>query len=149
MSRAFSFCGVRMDPGQAASQIFLQPGVLTVDITALLPSGQKDLVRIADDSVRQLRIGPLFQAPQALVAFCPPGRVGDHMAALIAQVGSDDDADIIKLQSLGGVDTAYLLEGISVNGPGAGGAEVPAGAEAVLQFDIIDRGSPDFLLSHG
>lgn len=72
---------------------------------------------------------------------------GDDLAVADDQVRPDDDADVVDLQALAGMDAADLFDGVLGDDPEAAVlVEVPL-ALVVADDDVLLPGS--FLLRHG
>ena len=120
-----SLPGNRGPAFQPPLDVITQGFVFAVDKTAFLSTWQNGPVRVADDPVGQSVVPCRPDSFQGLVSTGSLREISLHLPVPENQVSANDDTDIIKLQSLGGVYAPDLFKGVFIDGEGLGVAEVP------------------------
>lgn len=134
-------CGVFLAAvGYKTSDIGGESSVLAIDITALLTTGKEYSVYISYNTVRKnVRTWFAVIARKGIIAFRMCCAVGDNGSVFISHILTDNYADIIKLKTLTGMDTAYLLKGILIYCPCTAETEirVPFCPEVPVKTNVV------------
>jgi len=123
---------------QAGSEVVGKRGVGAEDVADLESSGHQHPVGVADDGVGfalgavGVGLGQALEAPERLIHFGAARVVGDDGTVLEAHVVADDDANIVELEALRGVNAADLVDRVVVDCPCVCGVEVPGALEFML-----------------
>lgn len=144
--RGFGFLEFRQEGTDTLGlEIEIGLGVGGVDVAALGSPRHQGAVGVLDDEVGfGLGFGGLgpeqaFVALDRGIAGGAFRAVGDDLAIPDDQIGADDDADVVELESLAGVDAADLADGVGFQDPeGSVFAEIPLCLEgSAVELDVV------------
>jgi len=108
-----------------ADKLFLQLIVYAIYVVTFHAGGHEGTVGVFDDRADEgfagvgVFFGELFVAFYTVVTFGAGGRLGGDLVVTIDEIGTDDDAYVVDLEALAGVDAADLTDGVGAYDPQA------------------------------